>query len=111
MMYNYPFFGFPRFRRSPYYYGSNTNTDKAIVPKVKEPCKKNSNYQPDRNCQGAFSSCEKKKESQSDEPLFELFGLKLYSDDILLICLIFFLYQEGVDDQYLFISLILLLLS
>lgn len=42
---------------------------------------------------------------------FELFGLKLYFDDILLICLIFFLYQEGVKDDELFISLILLLLS
>lgn len=42
---------------------------------------------------------------------FEIFGLKLYSDDLLLICLIIFLYNEGVKDQFLFISLILLLLS
>lgn len=47
----------------------------------------------------------------SDEYFFELFGLKLYFDDVLLICLLFFLYQEGVKDQELFISLILLLLS
>ena len=43
--------------------------------------------------------------------LFEIFGIKLYFDDILLISLIFFLYSEGVKDDYLFISLILLLLS
>lgn len=42
---------------------------------------------------------------------FEILGLKLYSDDLLLLCLIFFLYNEGVKDQFLFISLILLLLS
>lgn len=42
---------------------------------------------------------------------FEIFGLKLHFDDLLLICLIFFLYNEGVKDQFLFISLILLLLS
>ena len=42
---------------------------------------------------------------------FEIFGLKLYFDDILLICIIFFLYNEGVRDQGLFIALILLLLS
>ena len=42
---------------------------------------------------------------------FEIFGLKLYFDDILLICIIFFLYNEGVKDQGLFIALILLLLS
>lgn len=46
-----------------------------------------------------------------DAPIFEIFGIKLYFDDILLICLIFFLYTEGVEDQYLFIALILLLLS
>lgn len=42
---------------------------------------------------------------------FEVFGIKLYFDDILLICLLFFLYEEGVKDQELFVSLILLLLS
>lgn len=46
-----------------------------------------------------------------ENALFEVFGIKLYFDDILLICLIFFLYNEGVQDQYLFIVLILLLLS
>ena len=49
--------------------------------------------------------------SNNDNYFFELFGLKLYFDDVLLICLIFFLYDEGVRDNELFISLILLLLS
>lgn len=49
--------------------------------------------------------------NHDDNYFFELFGLKLYFDDILLICLIFFLYEEGVKDDELFISLILLLLS
>lgn len=61
------------------------------------------------------NSCDKKNESCSNEnedlPLFQLFGINLYFDDILLVCLIFFLYQEGVKDEGLFISLILLLLS
>ncbi len=51
------------------------------------------------------------KSEKNDDVLFEIFGLKLFYDDVLLICLIFFLYQEGVEDQYLFIALILLLLS
>lgn len=42
---------------------------------------------------------------------FEIFGIKLHFDDILLVCLLFFLYSEGVKDEWLFISLILLLLS
>jgi len=42
---------------------------------------------------------------------FEIFGIKLYIDDIILIALLFFLYQEGVKDNLLFISLVMLLLS
>ena len=41
----------------------------------------------------------------------ELFGIKLYLDDILIISIIFFLYQEGIRDDELFICLILLLLA
>ena len=48
---------------------------------------------------------------QSAEILFEIFGVKLYFDDVLIICILLFLYQEGIQDEYLFISLILLLLS
>ncbi len=60
---------------------------------------------------------EKLKQSEAnnrlseEEPIFEIFGIKLHFDDILIIALIFFLYNEGVKDNYLFISLILLLLS
>lgn len=46
-----------------------------------------------------------------DNNCFEIFGIKLSSDDILLICLIFFLYTEGVKDDFLFIALVLLLIS
>ena len=41
----------------------------------------------------------------------EILGIKLYFDDLLLISLILFLYNENVKDYYLFLSLILLLLS
>ena len=63
-----------------------------------------------------FANIKHKKEkndaSFSDNTvLFEILGIKLYFDDLLIICLIFFLYTEGVNDQILFIALILLLLS
>lgn len=51
------------------------------------------------------------KELAQDDFFIEIFGIKLYFDDILIIALIFFLYNEGVKDNFLFISLILLLLS
>ena len=58
-------------------------------------------------------SLNKKNNSKSnyDNYFFELFGLKLYFDDILIMALLFFLYEEGVQDNELFFSLILLLLS
>ena len=46
-----------------------------------------------------------------DEEFFDLFGLKLYHDDLLLLGLIFFLYKEDVKDEYLFLALVLLLIS
>lgn len=62
----------------------------------------------------AFQSCQESSpsfEEEKEEPFFEIFGISLFYDDILLICLIFFLYTEGVKDTYLFLVLILLLLS
>ena len=47
----------------------------------------------------------------SHSQYFEIFGIRLYFDDILILCLLFFLYQEDVNDQLLFIALLLLLLS
>ena len=66
------------------------------------------NYNNTYNIEGNF-----KDDSRNDkqEAYFEIFGLKLFYDDILLISLIFFLYNEGVSDDGLFIALILLLLS
>lgn len=47
----------------------------------------------------------------SEEPVLEILGIKLYLDDIIILSLLFFLYKEGVKDEMLFLSLILLLLS
>ena len=58
-----------------------------------------------------FSKSKNSKNDEYDNEIIEILGIKLHQDDILLICLIFFLYQEGVKDEFLFIVLILLLLS
>lgn len=139
MMYNYPFFSFPRFRRygvyepspsyssvsMPYY---NIASNKNALENKPKLNKSYSNHLSNRNklvenskhSNLSFSSKTTKKDVSSPQcrkheedaqPLFEIFGLQLYYDDILLICLIFFLYQEGVQDEYLFIALVLLLLS
>lgn len=61
--------------------------------------------------------CEKKGEikeeddNRSYEQFFEIFGVKLFFDDLLILALLFFLYKEEVNDSYLFIVLFILLLS
>ena len=69
------------------------------------------NYSKNTSNKKANKPTETKISPEKDDTIFEIFGIKLHSDDILLICLIFFLFKEGVQDEYLFISLILLLLS
>lgn len=79
---------------------TNKNTDNKTSNEIENTNLKNSN--------------DKNKSSRSDlddEPFFEILGIKLYLDDLIILCLLFFLYQEGVKDEILFISLILLLLS
>ena len=46
-----------------------------------------------------------------EEPIFEIFGIELYLDDIIIIGLLFLLYKAGVQDEFLYIALILLLLG
>lgn len=49
--------------------------------------------------------------TDQDKPLLEFFGIYLFLDDIIIICLLIFLYQEKVNDELLFIILFLLLFS
>lgn len=47
----------------------------------------------------------------SEDTIFEIYGYKIHFDDLLIICILIFLFLEGTQDLPLFISLILLLLS
>lgn len=131
MMFPYSSFGFPYYNRYsrygyryPYYAynGSRNSSHYSSDFKKKSDAKRkqDNNQVHDTNSDFAKSidraECKDNKKANSitedeDIPLFQLFGINLYFDDILLICLIFFLYQEGVKDDSLFIALILLLLS
>ena len=101
-----PFFRFPRFPFPNHIPYSHSNYYKGIYNKPSLPI--DNRHQ---SSEIIDSNTKKKSSKNNDDYFFELFGLKLYFDDVLLICLIFFLYQEGVKDEELFISLILLLLS
>lgn len=52
------------------------------------------------------------KPANSFPPVWlDLFGIKLYFDDVLILSLLFFLYKEDVKDEGLFLALVLLLIS
>ncbi len=60
-----------------------------------------------------FSNTEqsRSKQKSDDNVWFDLFGIKLYFDDVLILSLLFFLYKEEVKDEGLFLALVLLLIS
>lgn len=100
-----PYFHFPHFP-----FPNNYNA--IYQPNYKKvPHKQLVTYKIESNPYSNTSDKKNNSNNNNDNYFFELFGLKLYFDDVLLICLIFFLYQEGVQDEELFISLILILLS
>lgn len=109
----------PNFYRSPYgYYFPNRYRYMPRNMNSYNNYSKSDNVRPDsndnNNSKTHMNESAPKIETRSertDAPIFEIFGIKLYFDDILLVSLIFFLYNEGVKDQSLFIALILLLLS
>ena len=111
MMYSLPFY--PHFPPKRYSYYPHSINAKTTGP---TSMRKSNNFFNNHshniyNHKGTNNLTETSVSSQKDDTIFEIFGIKLHSDDILLICLIFFLFKEGVQDEYLFISLILLLLS
>lgn len=107
----YPFFYPSPFRPpySPYPYRKKTNfvhnvNNAPKAPSLSNSCNTNSSHNT-KEKESIYSDC------TNTEECFEIFGLKLYFDDLLILALLFFLYQEEVKDTYLYMALILLLLS
>ena len=122
MIYNFPFY--PHFPTKSYRgYPHNANKNVIRTPNYSARSSTETNTLRKNNNKNHDIIIEKKQEktyekkadtrikNTNDEKYFEILGIKLYSDDILLLYLIFFLYKEGVQDEYLFIALIMLLLS
>lgn len=130
-MFNFPYFGYPS--HNPYYkyYRSPNNyvniQKNAYTSKLTETSEENSttsqnsidnkaiykeeNFENDykENVQRACNSLDNNNES--DKPIFELFGIKLYSDDLIILAILFLLYEQNVKDEMLYIILFLLLFS
>ena len=130
-MFNFPYFGYPY--HNPYYKYYRSPSDyvniqkNSYTSKLTETSEENSttsqnsidnkaiykeeNFENDykENVQRACNSLDNNNES--DKPIFELFGIKLYSDDLIILAVLFLLYEQNVKDEMLYIILFLLLFS
>ena len=131
MINNYPYFGLPNYLRymnatpyarpTPRFYNGFTssgfnNTTNTNINKRKEIPKddnlnnvSNHNHAKSNSSNGNFE--QRNCSSQDASPMFNLLGVNIYFDDILIVCILFFLYNENVNDPYLFLVLVLLLMS
>lgn len=92
--YGLPFQYYRPYRKNNYYnnYAPHTPTPEPVIPPPSNPPSPHS--------------------IKSPAPVwFDLFGIKLYFDDVLILSLLFFLYKEEVKDEGLFLALVLLLIS
>lgn len=86
--YSYPYYNYP----NKYYYNQKKEENTSVV---------NSNES--SKTSSSSDSCE--------QAIFEIFGIKLYLDDLIILGILFFLYKEEVKDDMLYIILFLLLIS
>lgn len=116
MMFNYPYM------RSPYYnnyynnYNKHLNTPSNNYNKSHINNNQNNSLQPSKeinNKNSNYNNFNNNKDNikKSDSECIDILGIKLHLDDILLMLLIYSLYSDGIQDNYLFFVLILLLLT
>ena len=103
-MFRFHFYGFPY--NYPYYtYYNNSINNVASNSTQESKDTKNSIT----NCKIVSNTIN--QNSDNMQPLFEILGIKLYMDDLIIVGLLYFLYQQGVKDEMLYIVLFLLLFS
>lgn len=117
MIPNYPYYGLPNYMNyfknsspafnQPYIHNSPSHTSKPVTPNYtfSSPFSKNT---------AKFSNQPQFSHSSNvsrGSPIFNILGLNLYFDDLLILCLIFFLFSEKVNDYFLILILFLLLMD
>ncbi len=100
------------FYRPPYFYNPTYARNYINNSTYRRPnvSKKESTEEPPKKIDIETSNSNTRKDNDNNE-FIEIFGIKLFFDDILILCLLFFLYKQNVNDPLLFIALLLLLLS
>ena len=105
MMFRFPFYNYPY--NYPYYRYYNRyykNNVQDLEPKKEEKDSITNSNEVSNTTNYRF-------DSSPDQAIFEILGIKLYLDDLIILGILFFLYQQNVKDEMLYIILFLLLFS
>ena len=108
-MFNFPFYNYPyNYSYYKYYNKNNTNNNLNTTKPQKEPEEKKDSITDSKRISNTTFS---KTFSDTDQVVFKIFDIKFYLDDLIIIGLLFFLYQQEVNDEMLYMILFLLLFS
>ena len=100
------------YRRPNFYNYYRPNYTRNYTPNFYNPSSPSIPPKDSPNYEDSFNSEQNRSSQKSDDNVWlDLFGIKLYFDDVLILSLLFFLYKEEVKDEGLFLALVLLLIS
>ena len=105
-MFRFTYYGYP-YNYYKYYNHYNNLNQQIAKSEIDNSEKKESitNSEPISNTNNS------KRSSNSDQAIFEIMGIKLYLDDLIILGVLYFLYEQNVKDEMLYIILFLLLIS
>lgn len=104
-MFRFPFYGYPyNYPYYRYYNGYYKNDVQDLETKKEEKDSITNSNEVSNTTNSRF-------DSNPDQAIFEILGIKLYLDDLIILGILFFLYQQNVKDEMLYIILFLLLFS
>ncbi len=105
-MFRFPYYGYP-YNYYKYYNHYNNLNQQIAKSEIDNSEKKESIT----NSEPISNTINSKRSSNSDQAIFEIMGIKLYLDDLIILGVLYFLYEQNVKDEMLYIILFLLLIS
>ena len=114
-MFRFPFYGYP-YNYNYYRYSNqfpNTNTENKILGNFKAETTEKKEIEKKTELKKEKSSItnSRKISDTTEQAIFEIFGIKLYLDDLIIIGVMYFLYQQNIHDEILYLILFMLLFS
>ena len=105
-MFRFPYYGYP-YNYYKYHNHYNNLNQQIAKSEIDNSEKKESIT----NSEPISNTINSKRSSNSDQAIFEIMGIKLYLDDLIILGVLYFLYEQNVKDEMLYIILFLLLIS